>query len=264
MELKKIAAKYGISITYLAETSSTNDAARTEGFSEGDIVIADRQSAGRGQRGNHWESNTGENLTFSMVLNPSFLPIADQFLLSETVSLAIVDVLEMYGLQPRIKWPNDIYIYNRKVAGILIENDLKGTTLYRSIVGVGLNVNQTVFSPALPNPASMKTAVGWEFDRTEVLENFIAAFGARYRSLSERKIDHIETDYHARLYRQGEPTRFSLPDGTEFMGVIKNVRRSGELIVAHPDGQIAGYLFKEIEMHLPAHEYNLPLLGLTP
>lgn len=247
MELEKIAAKYGIMITHLAETSSTNDAARAESFGEGDIVIAERQSAGRGQRGNQWKSNEGENLTFSMVLNPSFLPIADQFLLSQTVSLAITDMLEAYGLQARIKWPNDIYIEDRKMAGILIENDLKGATLSRSIVGIGLNVNQTVFNPSLPNPASMKTADGREFDRAEVLENFIAAFTIRYRSLSEGHTDRIEADYHSRLYRQGEPTRFSLPDGTQFIGIIKKARRSGELIIAHPDGRFAGYFFKEIE-----------------
>lgn len=248
MELKKIAAKHGISITYLAETSSTNDAAREEGFGHGGIVMAERQSAGRGQRGNHWESAEGQNLTFSMVLNPTFLPIPDQFLLSETVSLAIADTLEMYGLQARIKWPNDIYINGRKVAGILIENDIKGATLHRSIVGIGLNVNQVVFSPALPNPASMKTSAGREFDRAEVLDRFVAAFNARYRTLSEGEENRIQADYHALLYRQGEPARFSLPDGTQFTGVIQNVRRSGELIVAHSDGRFAGYFFKEIEL----------------
>lgn len=247
----KIAERFGIQVTYLAETPSTNDAARGGGFGEGDIVIADRQSAGRGQRGNRWESGEGENLTFSMMLNPSFLPIPDQFLLSETVSLAIADTLEIYGLRARIKWPNDIYIDGRKVAGILIENDIKGTTICRSIVGVGLNVNQTVFSAALPNPGSMKMSAERKFDRAEVLENFIAAFRARYRSLSEGDANGVETDYHARLYRRGEPTVFSLPGGTQFTGIIQSVHRSGELIVTHPDGRRAGYFFKEIEFCLP-------------
>lgn len=237
-------------IEYLGEVTSTNDTARGAGFGHGDVIVAESQTAGRGQRGNSWSSEEGRNLTFSVVLHPVFLPAASQFLLSEAVSLAVADMLAGYGVAAQVKWPNDIYIGGRKTAGILIENDIKGGTLGRSIVGIGLNVNQTEFDPSLPNPTSMKLAAGADFDRSEVLGRLLDALAVRYDALSDGEIGNLERDYHRRLYRAGEPARYSLPDGTEFTGTILGVGSGGELTVGHPDGSTHQYLFKEIEYKL--------------
>lgn len=235
---------------YLAETTSTNDEARDDRFGHGDIVVAEAQTEGRGQRGNSWASESGKNLTFSVVLKPTFLPAANQFLLSEIVSLAITDMLSRYGIDAKIKWPNDIYADGRKIAGILIENDLKGSVMYRTIAGIGINVNQTVFDPALPNPTSMKLITGEDCDRIEVLDGFAEAFFKRYAALEKGYVNGIERDYHTRLYRVGEPASYLLPDCTSFTGVIMHVQQSGELVMQLADGTVRRFLFKEVEYTL--------------
>ena len=144
----------------IEETTSTNDDARDAKYRHGDIVWAERQTAGRGQRGHTWTSAEGENLTFSVVVCPLFLPVGEQFLLSEAVALALTDTFAQAGIETRIKWTNDIYAGDRKLVGILIEHSYSGPTLDRTVVGIGINVNQTQFDPALPNPVSMAAAAG--------------------------------------------------------------------------------------------------------
>lgn len=149
----------------IAETTSTNDDAKRPEYRHGDIVWAERQTAGRGQRGHSWTSPEGENLTFTLVLEPVFLPVGEQFLLSEAVTLALTDTFAAFGIDARIKWTNDIYVGDKKLVGILIEHSYSGPTLARTIAGIGINVNQRAFDPALPNPVSMAVASGRTFDR---------------------------------------------------------------------------------------------------
>ena len=163
--LAQFARQAGVTIDILEQTDSTNNRAAESRYGAGDVVIAERQEAGRGQRGNSWSSTPGENLTFSVVLRPDFLPAERQFRISKAVALAVADTIAEAGLRPAIKWPNDIYIGDRKVTGILIENDLMGPYLSRSVIGIGLNVNQTRFDPALPNPTSLAAEAGHPFDR---------------------------------------------------------------------------------------------------
>lgn len=151
-------------IDHKISTTSTNDDARSDRYGHFDVVWAERQSAGRGQRGHTWLSDEGLNLTFSVVLTPRFLPITEQFLISEVVALALVDTLREYGIECRIKWTNDIYALNSKIVGVLIEHALAGNSLMRTIVGIGINVNQRTFAAELPNPASMASLTGKEFD----------------------------------------------------------------------------------------------------
>ena len=233
-------------VKYFGEVTSTNDVARERTYGHGDEGVAGRQTAGRGQRGNRWESEEGVNLTCSVVLAPEFLPVANQFLLSEAVALAVVDMLEGYGIMARVKWPNDIYVGGRKIAGILIENDIMGGQMSRSIAGIGLNVNQTEFDPSLPNPVSMRLAAGRDFDLTEVLDRLLGALAARYDALAVGGGDAIMRDYHRCLYRLGEPARYTLPDCSVLTGTIECVRPGGELVVRHDDGTVHEYLFKEI------------------
>ena len=150
---------------FLEETTSTNDEARNPRYGHGDAICAERQTAGRGQRGHTWSSEEGRNLMFSLVWEPRFLPVSEQFLLSEAVALALTDLFGGYGIDARIKWTNDIYAGDRKLVGILIEHNLTGDRLSRTIVGIGVNVNQTRFDPSLPNPSSMCLETGCEYDR---------------------------------------------------------------------------------------------------
>ena len=231
----------------LNETTSTNDDARDLRYRHGDIVWAERQTAGRGQRGHTWTSPEGVNLTFSLVLEPTFLPVGEQFLLSQVVALALTDAFARFGIDTRIKWTNDIYAGDRKLVGMLIEHTLADGRLARTIAGIGINVNQLAFDPALPNPVSMAQAAGRTFDRSEVLEAFCACCEARYGQLRRGDRATIQADYRARMYRLGTPGPFRLPDGTPFVATIEGVRPTGELLLCHADGTLRGYLFREVE-----------------
>ena len=140
--------------------TSTNDEARAPKYRHGDIVWAERQTAGRGQRGHTWISPEGENLTFTLVAEPRFLAADRQFLLLEAIAAALCDTFADFGIDTRIKWTNDIYHGDRKPVGILIEHFYAGATLARTVIGIGINVNQTAFDPALPNPVSMRQ-IAW-------------------------------------------------------------------------------------------------------
>ena len=229
------------------ETTSTNDEARDAKYRHGDIVWAERQTAGRGQRGHTWTSPEGENLTFSMVLEPRFLPVGEQFLLSEAVTLALTDTFAAYGIDTRIKWTNDIYVGDRKLVGILIEHNHAGASLSRTIAGIGINVNQPKFDPALPNPVSMAAATGRRFEREQVLDTFLAHCRSRYEALEAGDAARIQEAYRARMYRLGERHPYRLPDGTLFHAAIEGVRPSGELLLRRDDGTTGAYLFKEVE-----------------
>ncbi len=232
------------------ELTSTNDEAAGPRYAEGDIIWAERQSAGRGQRGHTWHSAEGENLTFSVVTRPRFLAPERQFLLSEAAALGVADTLRGYGIEARIKWTNDIYAGDRKITGMLIENRLCNGRIDRSVTGIGLNVNQTVFDPALPNPASMATLTGRTFDRREVLEHLRAHLAERYAALRDGDVERLRADYHRLLYRCDEQHWYALPDGSRFRGTIRGVEPSGALRVEHSDGRERSYLFKEIEFVL--------------
>jgi BirA family biotin operon repressor/biotin-[acetyl-CoA-carboxylase] ligase len=236
-----------MSKTYiLEECASTNLEARDAKYTHGDAIIAIRQTEGRGQRGTKWDSRAGENLTFSLVLEPAFLPAAQQFLLSEAAALSVADTLAVYGIDARIKWPNDIYVGDRKICGILIEHDLRDDRLSRTIAGIGINVNQTVFPEWVPNPTSMLLETGNTFDIHDVFATFRDMFEARYSSLAEGEQAQIEADYRSLLYRLDQLRRYSIPGRGEVEGAIRDVEPSGRLIV-EIDGEMHGFLFKEIE-----------------
>ena len=237
-------------IYHIEETTSTNDDAKRSEYRHGDIVWAERQTAGRGQRGHTWSSPEGENLTFTLVLEPRFLPVGEQFLLCEAVALALTDTFAQFGIETRIKWTNDIYAGDKKLVGILIEHSYSGSTLARTIAGIGINVNQTEFDPALPNPVSMAVAAGRTFDRREVLEAFREHIAARYAQLERGEKETLQNDYRERMYALGDMRTFRHPDGTPTEAMIEGVKPSGELLLRHADGTVREYLFKEIEFVL--------------
>ena len=226
---------------------SSNDEACKPQYVEGDIILAQCQTAGRGQRGHTWESREGENLTFSLLLEPLFLSPSEQFLISECVALGMCDALLHYGIEAQIKWTNDIYIGDRKLAGILIEHKLQGSALARTVAGIGLNVNQKAFSDDLPNPISMAQATGREFDREEVLQTVATSLMARYEQLREGGAKELQADYHQRLYRLGQEHCYALPDGSRFRGIIRGVEPTGALRIENERGELLSFLFKEVE-----------------
>ena len=226
---------------------ASNDEACKPQYVEGDIILAQCQTAGRGQRGHTWESREGENLTFSLLFEPLFLSPSEQFLISECVALGVCDALMHYGIEAQIKWTNDIYIGDRKLAGILIEHKLQGSALALTVAGIGLNVNQKAFSDDLPNPISMAQATGREFDREEVLQTVATSLMARYEQLREAGAKELQADYHQRLYRLGQEHCYALPDGSRFRGIIRGVEPTGALRIENERGELLSFLFKEVE-----------------
>lgn len=241
------------------ELTSTNDEARDPRYEHGDLILAERQTAGRGQRGHTWVSPAGENLTFTYVVEPSFLAARDQFLLSEVVALALCEALERFDIPTRIKWTNDIYCQDHKLVGILIEHFYSGTQLRRTLIGIGININQTHFDASLPNPVSMRQITGRPLDREEVLAAFEEAFAVRYAQLEAGAHDRIGCDYQQRLYRLHAPQLFRLPDGTELTAEIQGVARGGELILRHATGEEHAYRFKEVEFVVKKGPWSLLL-----
>ena len=238
--------------------ASSNDEAALKRYAEGDVIVAESQSPGRGQRGHRWESEVGQNLTFSLVFEPTFVAPANQFLLSEAVALGVVDMLDGYGIGAKIKWTNDIYVGDRKLAGILIEHKLQGASLAQTIVGIGLNVNQRDFPSDLPNPVSMVQLRHFEFDRDEVLDRLVKTIMARYEQLRSGDDGPLQQDYHNRLYRLGMLDWYALPSGRRFRGTIIGVRPTGALVIENEKRERSEYLFKEVEFTIGAK----PLVGL--
>ena len=219
-----------------------------------DVVWAECQSAGRGQRGHTWHSNEGVNLTFSTVLKPTFLTAVEQFMLSEVVALSLVDALAEYGVECRIKWTNDIYAGDKKIAGVLIEQSLAGDTIARTVVGIGINVNQREFPTDLPNPTSIVVERGAECDRREVLECFLKHLEKWYSRLERGEREVIESAYNYRLYRRDEFHAYALPSGERFEAAIRGVRATGHLVLEHRDGSFGEYAFKEVEFVIARKE----------
>ncbi|MDR2806300.1 MAG: biotin--[acetyl-CoA-carboxylase] ligase [Dysgonamonadaceae bacterium] len=220
----------------------------TKTLEEGATLIADEQTAGRGQKGAFWEAESGKNLTCSMVFYPDFLALERHFLLSEVVALGVKEALDSVadGLQPfAIKWPNDIYYENRKIAGILIENDLMNRQIIRSIVGVGVNVNQEVFTSDAPNPVSLKLLLGKSVSLNELLEKMHQKIMQGYRKLKDEDFESISAAYHAALYRK---TGFYLYKDKQgyFDAQIQSVSDDGFLYLQTAQGEVRRYAFKEV------------------
>lgn len=211
------------------------------------IVTAEFQTAGKGQQGNSWHSARGENLLFSHVVFPQQLAAVEQFVISQIVALALCKTLQSFGIESCIKWANDIYVGNKKIAGVLIENQLSGNLVKTCIVGIGLNVNQMEFPHGLPNPISMAQCVQKNFDRNEVLELYLQNFESAFSDFENQNISRnaIANDYKRNLFRFQIPARFSDSAG-EFEGVITDVKNDGKLVVQGTNGRNQEYHFKEI------------------
>lgn len=232
------------------ETTSTNDTLRSGLYSEGDVVWAERQTAGRGQRGHSWSSTEGLDLTFSMLLCPTFLEASEQFWVLRVVALALSDTFADFGIETRIKWTNDIYAGDRKITGVLIENSLDGSRLSQMVVGIGINVNSLRFDPSLPNPTSMSIETGRQFDRQEVLGKFVENIARWYDVLKAADRELLRVEYDSRLYALDEWRPFVLPDGVMVEAKVRGTEPCGRLCAELSDGAVKSFAFKEIEFVL--------------
>lgn len=238
----------GDRVIWLHYVNSTNDYAAKysrDSSSHGLIVVADYQTEGKGQRGNTWESQLGVNLLFSLVLKPSFLKVQRQFLLSKVTALAVCDTIAPLVSGISIKWPNDIYINNSKVAGILIENSFSTSFLDSSIIGVGLNVNQNDFSDDIPNPTSLFRNLNQEISSIDLLDRFCECFDLRYNMLVDGDEGIISNDYFELLYRKDSYYNYQ-SNNERFKAKIFGVRDSGELVLQTDSGELREYAFKEV------------------
>ncbi len=251
------------------------------------LVTADYQSAGRGADTNRWESARGENLLLSLRVEPANLPISRMFALSEATALALAKALTSflegqgvgegarskgqgageYNLAQQsscpsppapcplplapfsIKWPNDIYYGDSKVAGILIENDLQGARVLRSVIGIGINVNQRRFLSDAPNPRSLADIVGHDVERHAVLERFMERFVRLFGQITDGSpdaLDALHCRYKSLLYRLGQEHGYSDKDGT-FRATLTDVEPSGHLVLQDSNGTTRRYAFKEVK-----------------
>ena len=210
------------------------------------VVLAQFQHKGRGQQGNYWESERGKNLLMSMILYPGFLPADKQFYISKIVSLALTEVLDAEVGQVAIKWPNDMYIGTKKVAGILIENAIKGFHLDHSIVGIGVNLNQETFVSDAPNPVSLKQLTQKEYDNLDVAKHFREFFIGWYEVLKNGEFSKIDAAYFGRLLGKNEWRIYRTGDN-EFEARIAGIGDYGKLQLEDREGQFLEFMFKEVE-----------------
>jgi BirA family transcriptional regulator, biotin operon repressor / biotin---[acetyl-CoA-carboxylase] ligase len=206
-------------------------------LTEGTIVYAGFQSAGKGQAGNKWESEEGKNLILSILLYPSTIHPSEQFFISMTISLGLCDYLKRHIADCKIKWPNDIYIKHDKIAGILIENSLMGEKIRYSIAGIGLNINQVDFLSDAPNPVSLKKLTGIDYNLEDELGDLSADLDKRYQQLIKREFIKIKKDYLSHLYRFNEWSDFSDTSGI-FKGRLIAVSDDGKAQIEVDNGKI--------------------------
>lgn len=239
-----------MNIIELEQIDSTNTylrkiASETQSFT---LVFAKEQTAGRGQRGNSWEAEPNKNLTLSLLWKPIDFPARNQFAVSEAVSLAIVDTLNHFNIAAKIKWPNDIYVDDNKICGILIEHSVAGKNIVDTIIGIGLNVNQTHFKSNAPNPISMAQIIGLECPLTEVLS--VLANKIEYR-LNKCSTTNYHQEYLDLLWR-GDALYHPFTDanGINFSAIITGVDADGMLHLLTDTLEHRIFAFKEVSFRL--------------
>ena len=234
---------------FVSETTSTNnylaDLCDQQNQPDMTTVYTTYQSAGRGQRGNTWESEAGANLLFSFVVFPEFLEARRQFLLSQVTALALQEVLSAYTPDVTIKWPNDIYWKDRKLCGTLIENDLTGTCISRSISGTGINLNQEQFPAHIPNPVSLFQITGKRYEQRPILEQVLERAACYYELLKAGDAETIAGRYKEVLYRRDGFYPYEDEAGI-FQARIIDIEPIGKLILEDETGLRREYMFKEV------------------
>jgi len=245
---------FELNIIKLNAIDSTNSYLKqmvVNGLVEDELVVtATHQEKGRGQQGANWQSQTGKSLACSLFKRFERFPVGDQFLLNMLVSLGVLEALQQLEIpKVAIKWPNDIMSHGQKLAGILIENQIKGSFIDSSIIGIGLNVNETSFV-ALPQATSLKLATGVSFSIEEVLQKVSERVFEMLRVIQFSDVETIRERYHENLFRRNKISVFETPEGEHKNGIIQGVSHNGKLLIAHEDDEVLAYGLKEIKLLL--------------
>lgn len=210
-------------------------------------VFTPVQTAGVGQYGAKWQSEPNTNLTFSTLFIPKNLTIERAFILNMLVPLAVVKVLKAQDIAAEIKWPNDIIIERKKVGGILIENIVQGQQIVKSVIGIGLNVNQRDFS-GLPKASSLANITGRVFKVKKLLKEVMNALEEMLKEVSATSFEQVYEEYQEYLFQRGKVSAFRPKMGKDFMGIIREVAPNGALIVATETEEIKQFQLKEVEL----------------
>ena len=235
-----------IPVETVASTNSyLKELAHKQVLEEGTVIVARKQTEGRGQRGNTWESEAGKNIACSILLYPSFLPVQRYFLLSEAIGLGVKETLDVYTAGITLKWPNDVYHQERKIAGILIENELTGNEYNLSVAGIGVNINQEYFLSNAPNPVSLKQITGLERDTETLLKELVQNVLYRYERLKEGDTEVLIRMYHSALYRKTGFHRYEDAEGI-FCARIDRVSDDGFLHLITDRNEERSYAFKNV------------------
>ena len=228
-------------IIHIEETDSTNRWMWENGAQDDAVVVAEFQTAGKGCGTNSWESERGQNLLFSVLIHPKKLQAKNQFIITQLISVALCKTLDACFIEKTsIKWPNDIYVGDRKICGVLIENRLNGRMIKDCIIGIGLNVNQTEFKSDAPNPVSIKQLTGKDTDREELLMNFLNQINKCCESKT------CIADYKTRLYRR-EGMHLFKTKNTYFKASIVDVKDDGRIMLQDEEGIAHLFAFKEVQ-----------------
>lgn len=244
----------------LATVDSTNNHARRlldqgERLPDFTLITSEDQTAGRGQRGNSWETLPGKNIIFTLVCHPEWVRPAEQYIFSECIALAVVDALrsclpEDKAKLMKVKWPNDIYYSDLKISGTLIECDLMGRSISNCIIGTGININQATFYSDAPNPVSLLQILNHETDREAVLDAVVRSFVSLYERVRQGETAYIHSTYKQNLYRNdGTYYEYADESGT-FSAKVVDVEPNGRLILETEEGELRRYEFKEVRFIL--------------
>ena len=239
-------------IIKLNATASTNSYLRELCFKQKvenyTVVLAEKQTKGRGQLGTHWQAEAHKNLTFSVFLDVPNIKVEQQFYISMAVALAIRRTLkELQIPKIKIKWPNDILAEDKKIAGILIENVIKKNRLIGSVIGIGLNVNQKFFDD-LPQASSLHLITGVVYNKDEVFAQLLQRIRHYLEKLRNQNFSKIKTEYEKSLFRIKKPSTFKTSDNKTIMGFIKGVTDDGKLKVLLEDEILKTFDLKEIKL----------------
>ena len=248
----------GKSLLFLHEVESTNTYAmnllRNVNPIEGTLVYTDFQTNGKGQRGATWTSEIGQNITASVILKPRFLGYDKTFYLSKISALAVYDVLteilpiSQYDI--KIKWPNDILVNQKKIAGILIENSVVANIIQYSVVGIGFNINQANFDGYEREAVSLKILLNKHYDRTPIMEMLCRNLEKWYLKLKEQKLELIDNQYLSILFGMNQVLDFSYPNGIRFRAEPKGISKEGKLILKLEDASLKEFEIKELKFLL--------------
>ncbi|KAA3623212.1 MAG: biotin--[acetyl-CoA-carboxylase] ligase [Flavobacterium sp.] len=212
------------------------------------VVWAESQTEGRGQRGTSWQSEPGKSLTFSLLKRFSIFSSADHILINMATSIGVAKALDLLKIpKVAIKWPNDIMSYDKKLCGILIENQLKGKLLSSSIIGIGLNINNSKFDN-LPHAGSLFTITGKNYELEAVLELLVKCILEELEKLETSSFNELKTVYEPSLFRKDEISVFEHEDGTLLNGIIRGISVEGNLCVELEDERWAEFSLKEIKL----------------